>query len=409
MLAPPLTVRTHPATLLSTARAVRDFGDGFAAVLLPVHLVRLGLGPSEIGAIATAALLGSALCTMLIGAYGNRLGERRILLGASALMAATGIGFAYVTSTWGLVAMAFVGTLNPQVGNASIFSPPEHALLSRSVEPSSRTSAFARYGLIGALAAAAGSLAAASPDGLVHLGMTQAAAFRLMFLAYAVIGIGVGVVYLGLSTSDAAEQRKTATPLGPSRAIVVKLAALFSLDSFGSGLVVQSLLALYLYERFDLSLAATGLFFFWSSVLTAFSQPLAAWLAARIGLVNTMVFTHIPANLFLMLGAVVPSLPIALACLLARAFLSQMDVPARSSYVMAVVTPPERTAAASFTAVPRTLAAALGPAIAGILLATGWLALPLLLGGALKIVYDLLLLYAFSHIKPPEEQDAERL
>ena len=394
----------HTTSLLSLARAVRDFGDGFAAVLLPVHLIALGLGPWEIGVVATAALLGSSFYTLLIGAYGNRFGERSILLAASLLMTATGIGFALAPSYGVVAAVAFCGTLNPAVGNASIFFPSEHSLLSRSVEPAARTAAFARYGLIGALAAAVGALASASPDLLVRFGVTQPEAIRAMFVVYAGLGLVAGAVYLRLSRADHAEQQKAATPLGPSRGIVLKLAALFSLDSFGSGLIVQSLLALYLFERFGLSLASAGLFFFWSSVLTAFSQPLAAWLAGRIGLVNTMVFTHIPANLLLIIGALVPSLPVALGCLLARAFLSQMDVPARSSYVMAVVTPPERTAAASFTAVPRSLASALSPALSGVLIATGHLAWPLVLGGALKIVYDLLLLYAFSHIKPPEEQ-----
>ena len=399
----PLPSRAHPTTVLSAARALRDFGDGFAAVLLPAYLVALGLGPAEIGVVATAALLGSAAWTLLIGAVGNRLGERTILLAASVLMAATGLAFALAPGTALIVPIAFFGTLNPAVGNASIFFPSEHSLLSRSVDPAARTSAFARYGLIGALAAAVGALAAASPDLLVRLGLTQLGAFRSMFVVYAALGLAAGAVYLGLAATTPADQ-KAAMPLGPSRAIVLKLTALFSLDSFGSGLIVQSLLALYLFERFGLSLAGAGLFFFWSSVLTAFSQPLAAWLARRIGLVNTMVFTHIPANLFLIAGALVPSLPVALACLLARAFLSQMDVPARSSYVMAVVTPAERTAAASFTALPRSLAAAVSPALSGALIATGHLALPLILGGVLKIIYDLLLLYAFRHVAPPEEQ-----
>jgi predicted MFS family arabinose efflux permease len=192
--------------------------------------------------------------------------------------------------------------------------------------------------------------------------------------------------------------------LGPSRHIVYRLAALFSLDAFAGGFVVQSLLALWLFERFDLSLSAASLFFFWSGVLSAFSFPVAAWIASRVGLINTMVFTHIPSSICLMLAAFAPSLSLALALLLVRAALSQMDVPTRSSYVMAVVTPAERPAAASFTSVPRSLAAAASPAIAGALFAASFQALPLLICGTLKIVYDLLLLRQFRTVRPPEEQ-----
>ena len=184
----------------------------------------------------------------------------------------------------------------------------------------------------------------------------------------------------------------------------MRLAALFSVDSFAGGLAVQSLLALWLFERFGLSLAAASLFFFWSGVLAAFSFPVAAWISRRIGLVNTMVFTHIPSSVFLIVAAAAPTLEIALACLLARAALSQMDVPTRSSYVIAVVTPPERAAAASITAVPRSLAAAMSPALAGALFSLGLLSWPLVICGALKIVYDLLLLWGFRHVRPPEEE-----
>lgn len=199
--------------------------------------------------------------------------------------------------------------------------------------------------------------------------------------------------------TDAAE----ASVLGPSRGIVLRLALLFSLDSFAGGFVVQSLLALWLFQRFDLSLTAAGVFFFWTGVLSAFSYPLAAWLSTKIGLVNTMVFTHIPSSVALMLAATSTSLSGALGLLLIRAALSQMDVPTRSSYVMAVVTPPERAAAASFTAVPRSLAAGMSPVLAGSMMTAGFLALPLLLCGSLKIVYDFLLLWQFRHVRPPEE------
>jgi MFS family permease len=200
------------------------------------------------------------------------------------------------------------------------------------------------------------------------------------------------------------DQPRVSAPLGPSRGVVYKLSALFSLDAFAGGFVVQSLLALWLFERFDLSLSAASLFFFWSSVASAFSYPVAAWLATRVGLINTMVFTHIPSSILLILAAFSPNLYVTLGLLLMRSALSQMDVPTRTSYVMAVVTPPERAAAASFTAVPRSLASAISPAFAGVLLTTPFSGLPLVVCGVLKIVYDVALLFSFRHMKPPEEQ-----
>jgi MFS family permease len=200
------------------------------------------------------------------------------------------------------------------------------------------------------------------------------------------------------------DERRPSAPLGPSRKVVYKLAALFSLDAFAGGFVVQSLLALWLFIRFDMSLSAASVFFFWTSTLSAFSYPVAAWLSKRFGLVNTMVFTHIPSSIFLIAAAFSPSLILALVLLLVRAALSQMDVPTRTSYVMAVVTPGERTAAASITAVPRSLASSLSPALSGVLLAMPFSGLPLVLCGALKIAYDLALLFSFQHVKPPEEK-----
>ncbi|MFL5068443.1 MAG: MFS transporter, partial [Xanthobacteraceae bacterium] len=227
--------------------------------------------------------------------------------------------------------------------------------------------------------------------------------YQAMFYLYAALGVVAALLYRRLPHA-LAEQKLASTPLGPSRRTVFKLAALFSLDSFAGGFVVQSLLALWLFERFDLSLSAASLFFFWTSVLTAFSYPVAARLSARIGLINTMVFTHIPSSVFLILAAFSPDLILTLALLLIRSALGQMDVPARSSYVMAVVTEAERPAAASFTAVPRSLASSLSPALAGTLLAASFQGWPLIICGALKITYDLLLLAQFRHVKPPEER-----
>jgi MFS family permease len=225
-----------------------------------------------------------------------------------------------------------------------------------------------------------------------------------MFVLYAALGILGGLIYRLIPVRPRTLTVEGASVLGPSRNIVYRLATLFSLDAFAGGFVVQSLLALWLFQRFDLSLSAASLFFFWSGVLSAFSFPVAAWLSKRIGLVNTMVWTHIPSSLCLILAAIAPNLTIVLILLLIRAALSQMDVPTRSSYVMAVVTEPERPAAASFTSVPRSLAAAISPALAGALFAASFQALPLIICGTLKITYDLLLLMQFRLVKPPEER-----
>jgi MFS family permease len=383
------------------ARALRDFGDGFVAILLPVYLTALGLSAFDVGLVATLALLGSALLTLGAGFLAARYPVRGLLLAASALMIASGLAYAAANDYAVLLVVAFVGTINPSGGSTSVFVPLEHTVLSGAVEPARRTWAFARYSLLGALAGAAGALAAASPEWLAPFGIAELAAIKLMFCFYALLGVLGATAYHRLP--HVTNVRQTA-PLGPSRGIVYKLAALFSIDAFAGGFVVQSLLALWLFERFDLSLAAAGAFFFCSGVLAAFSFPVAAWIGGRIGLVNTMVFTHIPSSLCLIAAAFAPSLEWALALLLVRAALSQMDVPTRSSYVMAVVTEPERPAAASVTAVPRSLASALSPALAGALFAAGLQVWPLLLCGGLKILYDLMLLAAFRSIKPPEER-----
>jgi len=283
--------------------------------------------------------------------------------------------------------------------------PLEHTMLARGAADRERTRVFARYSLVGALSTAAGALAAASPDFLVAGGIGRIAAFRLMFCAYAVLGIVAAALYRMLPQSRG-EERHVSAPLGASRTMVYKLAALFSIDAFAGGFTVQSLLALWLFERFGLSLSAAGVFFFWTSVLSALSFPLAGAVARRIGLVNTMVFTHIPSSVCLIAAAFAPNLAVVLGLLLVRAALAQMDVPTRTSYVMAVVTPEERAAAASVTAVPRSLASSVSPAFAGALYGMPFSGLPLILCGSLKIAYDLALLYTCRHVKPPEENQA---
>lgn len=396
--------RPGPATCIHAARALRDFGDGFVAVLLAVYLTELGLGAIEVGVIATAALLGSALTTLALGTLSPAGSQRTMLLLASALMTATGIALASADSYPVLLLVAFVGTINPTAGNVSIFVPMEHALLAGAAPDRDRTRLFAIYGLTGAFAAAFGSLAAASPEILVASGWSRLAALQAMFLLYALLGVAGGLLYWLVPANTTPADERPQFALGPSRRIVYRLAGLFSIDSFAGGFAVQSLMALWLFQKFGLSLAAAGTFFFASGILAAFSFPAAAWLAGRFGLINTMVYTHIPSSLCLIAAAIVPDLRLALFLLLLRSALSQMDVPTRASYVMAVVTPPERAAAASVTSVPRGLAAAASPALAGALFAAGLSAWPFIICGGLKIAYDLLLLWNFRHIKPPEEQ-----
>ena len=389
-------------TTFYVARGLRGFGDGFAVIILPAYLTALDFSPAAIGVIATAALIGTAATTLVVGFLGRYYDLRNLLIAGAVLMALTGLlvaGSAHIV----FIALAvLVGTLNPAAGDTGLMIPLEHAAIAQSVEHSNRTATFANYSLVGALSTAAGALAAAIPDLLSARGYAFTTGLRSMFALYALLGIAAALLYVRIPPLRPAEAPPPSA-LGPSRGIVVKLAALFSLDSFAGGFTVQSLLALWLFLEFDLSLASASLFFFWSAVLTAFSYLVAARLSRRIGLINTMVFTHIPSSLCLIAAAFAPSLTVALTLLLVRSALSQMDVPVRSSYVMAVVTPPERPAAASFTAVPRTLASSLSPTLAGIMMAGAFPALPFVICGVLKIGYDLALLYTFRNVKPPEE------
>jgi MFS family permease len=388
--------------LLYLARGLRGFGDGFAIIVLPAYMTALGFDAAAIGLVAAASLLGTAVLTLAVGWIAPRHDLRPLFVFGACLMAATGTVFPNAEHLLSIAAVGFIGTVNPSGGDLGVLVPLEHAALARSATDEGRTPAFARYSLIGALCTAAGSLAASVPDFLVAQGMTTLGAFRSMFYGYAVLGAVCAMLYRRMAHARAQEEAPRA-PLGPSRKTVYKLAALFSVDAFAGGFIAQSLLVLWLLQRFDLSLSAAGLFFFWSSTLGAFSFPVAAWIAKRAGLVNTMVFTHIPSSIFLILAAFSPNLYLALALLLLRAALSQMDVPTRTSYVMAVVTPAERPTAASVTAVPRSLASSISPAISGVLLTTAFPGLPLVLCGTLKIAYDIVLLFSFRHIRPPEE------
>jgi MFS family permease len=398
------SVSSHVKRLL-VAKGLRAFGDGYVSLLLPLYLLQLGFSPLHVGVIATTTLIGSGLLTLLVGLHAWRYHYRSLLLAASVLMAGTGFGFALLTDFWPLLLVALVGTLNPSSGDVSVFMPLEHAVLSRVVADRQRTATFARYSLVGSLLAAAGSLATALPATIVGAsGMSSTNAIQAMFVLYALIACASGVVYHGLPKALATEAQQPMAPLQKSKKKIYTLAALFSLDAFAGGFVVQSMVALWLYQRFDLSMAAAGVVFFWTGVLTAASYLVAVRVAGRFGLVNTMVFTHIPSSICLILLPFVPDLSYAIALLFVRSALSQMDVPTRSSYVMAIVTPAERPAAASITSVPRSLASAMSPFLAGWMLglsAFGW---PLVVAGGVKIVYDLLLLAMFRKICPPEEE-----
>lgn len=403
---PPRIRIASPANRLLVAKGLRAFGDGYVSLLLPVYLLDLGFRPLQVGLIATATLLGSGLLTLLVGLRAHRFHYRTLLLAASALMAGTGLGFALVADFWPLLVIALVGTLNPSSGDVSVFLPLEHAVLSRVVDDRKRTAAFARYSLVGSLVAALGSLASGAPELIAErLGASAHAAMQAMFVLYALLAGIAALVYRGLPASLGSDARAQAAPLTTSRRTVYTLAALFSLDAFAGGFVVQSMLALWLYQRFSLSLAAAGTLFFWTGVLTAFSYLVAVRIADRFGLVNTMVFTHLPSSLCLIAIPFMPALGGVIALLLLRAALSQMDVPTRSSYVMAIVPPIERPAAASVTSVPRSLASAVSPFLAGTLLGASSFGWPLLIAGAVKIGYDVLLFLRFRTIRPPEERD----
>ena len=390
----------HSVLPLLGGRALRSFADGYVAILLPAYLLALGLSSWEVGLLATATLLGSALATIAIGAWGYRFHHGKLLAWAAVLMAATGFIFAATSTFWPMMVVAFVGTLNPSSGDVSLFLPLEHAQIAEAADSEARTSLFARYSLLGSLLSAFGALAAAIPNTITSwTGLSPLAALRCMFVLYGLIGCLVWLLYRHLPQPHGGE-RKEPKPLGQSRGIIVRLAMLFSLDSFAGGLVINSLLALWLFKRFDMSIESAGLFFFWSGLCSAASQLAAPRLARRIGLLNTMVFTHIPASLCLIAAALISNLEVVLVLLIVRSLLSQMDVPARSAFVMSVVTPSERAAAVSFTLVPKSLASAAAPTVGGALIAIGFFAAPLIACGVLKIAYDLTIWRSFRNHVP---------
>jgi len=400
------TRRAHPdARLLVGTRAVRGFVDGIAYVILPAFLLHLGFSGTQIGAVVTASLLGSAALTLSIGVFAHRFSPARLLTLSSLLMITTGFAFGLASSFGLLLVVAALGTMNPSAGDVSVFLPLEQSLLSSSIQDSDRTSVFAVYNLSGSLVGSIGALSAGIPVWIAtSQNRTVDFGHRASFMLYGLAGVAMFSLYSRLSLVTRDTPTKSDRALGDSKRIVYKLAALFSLDSLGGGFATQAIFALWVYRRFELSSANLGLIFFAAGVMSAVSSLIAVKISERIGLVRTMVFTHIPASVLLIGVVFAPNVWVAMTLFIARGLLSQMDVPARTSYVMAVVTPRERAAAAGITNVPRSLASALPPIAAGWMLDQSNFAWPLLICAALKIVYDLLLLWQFRHIRPPEEQ-----
>ena len=379
--------------------------DGLAFVAFPVFLEGLGFSGLQIGTVVAAGLLGSATLTIGIGLVSHRIDPVRLLTVGCMIMFSTGVAFGFGTTFWSLVLIGTVTTMNTSAGDVSAFLPIEQSLLSATVPDSDRTALFARFNLVGSLVGSLGALCAGVPVAIAAwLGHGDQSGRRATFVLYGLAGLVVLPAYRSLGPAARRRSGRAGTALSPaSRRTVVRLAALFSLDSLGGGFATQAIFALWVLQRFGLSMATLGSVFFAAGILSAFSSLLSVRIADRIGLVRTMVFTHIPASVLLVLVALSPNVWIAMALFILRGLLSQMDVPVRTSYVMAVVEPHERAAAASITNVPRSLASAFPPILAGWMLDQSTFGWPLLICAACKIVYDLLLLRMFKDVRPPEE------
>jgi MFS family permease len=406
-----LPVLSPDGWLLFTTCGVRTFAYGFLSVVLGLYLDALGLEAGAIGGIFGAALAGGAVMTIVLTSVADRLGRRRVLLIGSVLMALGGATFTLTDHLLLLAVAATVGAISPSGKEVGPFLSVEQAILPQTTTDNHRTGTFAAYNLVGSLAGALGALAAGLPD---LLGLAPLAGYRALLWAYAATGLLLLVLFARLSRQaeatpvrDDGEVRSPARRarfgVHKSRGIVLKLAALFALDAFAGGFAVQGLMAYWFNLRYGADAATLGAIFFGANLASALSFLVAAPIARRIGLLNAMVFTHLPSNVLLMLVPLMPSLPLAVAMLLARQLLSQLDVPTRQSFTMAVVTPDERAAAAGLTSVARNGAAAVAPVFAGATLAIPALGLPFLIAGGLKIVYDLAILAAFRGVRLPEE------
>ncbi len=396
--------------LLFAARIARMFGYGSIAVILVLYLARLGLDGVAIGLVLSLTLAGDTLISLWLTTHADRLGRRRILLIGAVLMAIAGVVFAATDAFALLLVAATIGVISPSGHEVGPFLAVEQASLSQTIVDRRRTHVFAWYNLAGSVAAAVGALAA----GLIvtaaeAAGFDDLAGYRFVMLVYAAIGVAIAALFSRVSAAvevSAPADTTVARRLGlhRSRNTVLGLSGLFAIDAFAGGLVMQSILAFWFHQTYGVSEALLGGIFFAANLLAAASALAAARIAARIGLINTMVFTHLPSNVLLILVPLMPSLPLAIAVLLARFSISQMDVPTRQSYTIAVVAPDERSAAAGVTGIARSIGAALSANLAGPLVATPALAaLPFFIGGGLKIVYDLLLWVAFKARPAPEE------
>jgi MFS family permease len=411
-----LLALSRDGRLLFATRMVRMFAYGLLATVLALYLAQAGLTDRQIGGLLTWTLIGDAVISLGITSVADRLGRRQMLVLGAGLMIFAGTLFALTSSIVLLTIAAIIGTISPSGNEVGSFSSIEQAALPQTAPPEHRTQIFAWYTLAGYLATALGALSGGTlAELLQRSGSTALNSYRANLIGYAVLGIVLGLLFSRLS---AAIETKAANPAGEarpkalfglhrSRKVVFRLAGLFMVDAFAGGLIVQSLLAYWFYIRFGVQAGGLGGIFFGTNLLAAFSALAAARVARRFGLINTMVWTHIPSNILLMLVPVMPGLPLAIALLLARSLLSQMDVPTRQSYVMAVVDPDERSAAAGITTIARTAASSLSPALTGFLLGASLLNASFFLAGGLKILYDLALYRSFHALKPPEEVEAK--
>jgi len=403
--------------LLFLTRITRLFAYGSLSVVLVFYLTSLGLSASQTGMLLTLTLAGDTVVSLYLTTRADRIGRRRMLIIGAALMAAAGVAFASTRNLVFLVVAGTIGVISPSGNEVGPFLPIEQAALSQVVSGRTRTAAFAWYTLAGSLATAAGALCGGVlSQVLQRAALTPVGSYRVVVVLYAALGVLLAFLFTRLSAAAEVSLPATGTAgaappprsmllgVGRSKEVVLKLSGLFALDSFAGAFVVQSFAAYWFYLRFGVNPGALGVIFFWANVLGGASALLASRLAGRFGLVKTMVFTHLPSNILLILVPLMPNLPLAILMLLVRFSISQMDVPTRQSYTMAMVNPEERSAAAGITGVARTTGAALAPIFAGWMFARpSLISLPFFIAGALKVIYDLLLYRGFVAIRPPEE------
>ncbi|HEY8807852.1 MAG TPA: MFS transporter [Candidatus Limnocylindria bacterium] len=396
---------------LLVARVLRTFAYGYLSVVLGVYLDRLGLDPTRIGIVLTSAIAGSAVMTVGWSLFADRYGRRRTISTMAVLMAVGGLAFALTDSFAVLILAGFTGTISATNSEVGVFQTVDQAMLPQTAPDARRTWLFSVYNTLATFGGALGALFAASVGLFERLGLAGADAYRPLFVLYAVVGLANLALFAGLTDKlelAKVEGQRRFLGIHRSRRTVAKLAALFGLDAFAGALVVQSLVAYWFFIRWGLEPAQLAVLFFAVNVLSGLSLLAAGWLAARYGLLNTMVLSHLPSNVLLMLVPIMPTAPLAVAVFLMRMSISQMDVPTRQSYTMAVVDPDERTATAGLTNVARTASSAFSPLVTGVAFAAGSFALPFLLAGALKIAYDGLIYVTFRGVHPPEEARVRR-